>query len=41
LPDKKLGIDLENNFNPTYVVSPNSKKVVSHLKKAVKGMDEL
>ena len=41
LPDKKLGIDLENNFNPTYVVSSNSKKVVTQLKKAVKEVGEL
>ena len=39
LPMKDLGVDVENNFEPTYVVIPdtkkrNNKKVVSDLKKA-------
>ena len=32
LPKKNLGIDLENNFTPEYVVSEDSKKVVKNLK---------
>jgi DNA topoisomerase-1 len=33
---KKNGIDIENNFEPSYEVSPDKKKVISDLKKAVK-----
>ena len=32
LADKNLGLDLDNGFIPTYVVSPNSKSVVKNLK---------
>ena len=31
LPKSDLGIDLENSFTPTYVVSDKSKKVVKNL----------
>ena len=41
LPEKKLGLDLENSFTPTYEVSPGSKKTVKHLKSIVKSMDVL
>jgi len=34
LPKSKLGIDLENNFEPTYKVIEAKKKVISELKKA-------
>lgn len=41
LPAKDLGVDIENNFEPTYEVIPdkkkrNNKKVVTELKKAAK-----
>ncbi len=36
LSNKKLGIDIENNFEPDYVVSSDKKKVVTELKKAAK-----
>jgi len=39
LPPKKLGVDLENDFQPTYEILGNKKKVVAQLKKAVKGAD--
>ncbi|MDR0822418.1 MAG: type I DNA topoisomerase [Endomicrobium sp.] len=32
LPKKKLSIDTENNFEPTYVNMPKSKKIISELK---------
>jgi len=32
LPRKKLGIDLENNFEPTYEVDPDKMKVITRLK---------
>ena len=33
LPEKKLGVDVKNNFEPTYVISPRAKKRVTELKK--------
>ena len=33
LEKKDFGIDMENNYTPKYVVSPDKKKVVSELKK--------
>ncbi|MGI8786717.1 MAG: type I DNA topoisomerase [Pyrinomonadaceae bacterium] len=46
LPSKELGVDIENNFEPTYEVIPdkkkrNNKKVVSDLKKAAKEADSI
>ncbi len=46
LPSKGLGVDIENNFEPTYEVIPdtkkrNNKKVVSELKKAAKAADSI
>lgn len=37
LPKSTLGVDLENNFEPHYIVSPNSRKTISRLKKAISG----
>ncbi|MBR4470046.1 MAG: type I DNA topoisomerase [Erysipelotrichaceae bacterium] len=34
-----LGVDIEDDFKPTYVVSPDKKSVVSDLKKMVKDSD--
>ncbi|MCS5592336.1 MAG: type I DNA topoisomerase [Gammaproteobacteria bacterium] len=36
MPKKDMGIDLENNFKPTYAISADKKKVVADLKKSVK-----
>ena len=41
LPTKELGVDVDNDFEPTYVVIPdarkrNNKKTVAALKKAAK-----
>jgi DNA topoisomerase-1 len=46
LPKSGLGVDIENNFEPTYEVIPdikkrNNKKVVSDLKKAAKASDAI
>lgn len=46
LPSKELGVDIENNFEPTYEVIPdkkkrNNKKTVSELKKAAKASDAI
>ena len=39
LPPKKLGVDLEHDFRPTYEVLGPKKKVIGQLKKAVQGAD--
>lgn len=41
LPKSELGVDVENNFKPTYVVSEDKKKQVAALKKAAKSADEV
>jgi len=41
LPEKKLAIDIENDFAPTYVIIPERKEVVEKLKAAVKQSDEI
>lgn len=38
LPDKGMGIDIANNFTPTYEVDSSKKSIVSALKKAAKTM---
>ncbi|MBU0579285.1 type I DNA topoisomerase [Patescibacteria group bacterium] len=38
---KKLGVDVENNFEPTYEVVEGKKKVVTALKKAAKIADKI
>lgn len=37
LPGKNISIDIENNFEPQYVISDDKKKVVAELKKLAKG----
>ena len=39
LKEKGLGVDIQNNFHPDYVVSPDKKEVVKNLKKAAKEAD--
>ncbi len=39
LPKKGISIDIDNNFEPTYEISSDKKKVVSELKKAAKTVD--
>ncbi|MDD5722415.1 MAG: type I DNA topoisomerase [Syntrophales bacterium] len=41
LPKSKLGIDIENNFEPIYEVISEKKKVISELKKAAKKADTI
>ena len=36
LPEKGLGVDIENNFTPEYVVVPDHKKYVDAIKKEMK-----
>jgi DNA topoisomerase-1 len=41
LPRKELGVDIENDFKPSYEVMPEKKKAVSALKNAAKDADEI
>ena len=41
LPKSKTGIDVEKDFEPTYITIQKSKKVVSQLKKLAKDADEI
>ncbi len=41
LPKSKLGVDVDNNFEPTYTIPARSKKAVTALKKAAKDADEI
>src|SRR6185503_14906902 len=37
LPKKELAVDISHDFEPTYQISPDKKKVVAELKSAAKG----
>ncbi len=41
LPQKKLGIDIENNFQPEYVVNDDKKKAIAELKGLVKNAEKV
>lgn len=41
LPNKELGVDIENNFQPQYVILDKAKKQVSKLKKLAKNSDNI
>lgn len=41
LPERRLGVDIEHNFEPQYVVSKKSKEKVRPLKTALKKADNL
>ncbi len=41
LPKSKLGVDVEDNFSPTYVTPTKSKKTVTELKKLAKNADNI
>ena len=41
LPAKKLGVDVEDEFKPTYVVIPGRKKILAQLKKEAKGKENI
>ncbi len=41
LPPSKLGVDIDNNFNPDYVVIRGKGKYLDKLKKAAKGADNI
>ncbi len=39
LPSKKLGVDIENEFLPTYRIIPSRKEIINKLRKEVKKAD--
>ncbi len=39
LPSKSISVDIDNDFEPEYVIPPDKKKVVSELKKLSKGAE--
>ncbi len=41
LPKSKLGVDVDKNFEPTYIIPTKAKKVVSQLKKDAKAADQV
>ncbi len=41
LPKKGLGVDTRKNFNPKYVVVPGKEKVLTELRKASRGVDQV
>ncbi len=41
LPSSKLGVDIENDFNPQYVVIKGKSKYLNQLKKAAKDADKV
>jgi DNA topoisomerase-1 len=41
LPKKGIGIDFENNFEPTYEIIPGKTKVIKELKAAAKDVDTI
>lgn len=41
LPEKELGVDVENNFKPKYVLLPSRKKVLDSIKEISKKVERL
>ena len=41
LPEREIGVDIENNFTPLYVDTPKSKSIVRELKSMAKAADEI
>ncbi|KKR48447.1 MAG: topoisomerase protein [Candidatus Magasanikbacteria bacterium GW2011_GWC2_40_17] len=41
LPKSELGVDVENKFEPHYVIPKDKQKIVTDLKKSAKGADEV
>src|SRR5665648_10242 len=41
LPKTKLGIDIENNFKPEYVVIPKQRKALKELQESIKGKEKV
>ena len=41
LPKKELGVDIEHNFKPKYVISPGKSKVIKQLRQLAKQTDQV
>ena len=41
LPEKEIGIDVENNFKPKYITIPGKQKVISALRKAAGNAEDI
>ena len=41
LPQKELGVDIDNKFKPEYVVIPSRKKLMTQLRKDAKGKEKI
>lgn len=41
MPKKDMGIDIENNFQPSYIISSDKKQIVADLKKSIKQCNEV
>ena len=41
LPKKELGVDIENNFDPQYIVIPGKEEVIKELKQIAKKADRI
>src|SRR3989338_7708955 len=41
LPTSKMGVDIEHDFEPTYVVPPKAKKKIAELKKLASDANEI
>ena len=41
LPEREIGVDIENNFTPLYVDTPKGKSIVKELKNMAKNADEI
>src|SRR3989338_5824337 len=41
LPQKKIGIDVDNDFRPEYVISPEKEKTIATIKKFAKKADSI
>lgn len=41
LPQKGMGVDIEHHFEPTYEILESREKLISELRKAAKGSDEV
>jgi len=41
LPKKELGVDINNNFEPTYIVNDDKKDVIKRLKKSVENAESI
>lgn len=41
MPKKDMGVDIENNFQPLYVITADKKKIVADLKKSIKNFNQI